>query len=295
MKFPNLWKKTRTCISIFRKGGLGGIFEVTGRKIEDLISPCLQSGPPSDLWDTAPLFRYATCDDLIHLKARYPDYCSNGRDSRIAYDWGLKPMGRLFCVDKILRLQPQRILEVGTGWDTFFAERFGKKAEYWGIDDGSFDPLGQFEESLVTRPNAQFVRGYLGDFNSELPDSYFDMLISVSVLEHVPSENTRRVYADAFRVLRPGGCIVSSIDCPTRKSAKWDLKCMREAGFIMPSRPDLMIRTNSRQGRATLFEPLDVVFLAYFGMNRENVWTDLHNVSCHHPTVLTIGFKPGDD
>jgi hypothetical protein len=28
----------------------------------------------------APMFQYATCDDLIQLKARYPEYCFPERD-----------------------------------------------------------------------------------------------------------------------------------------------------------------------------------------------------------------------
>jgi SAM-dependent methyltransferase len=246
----------------------------------------------SDIWGVAPIFRYATCDDLIQLKARYPEYDFPERDPGYSYAWGLKAMGRLFCVDKILRLQPKRVLEVGGGCTTFFDQHFGTKTEYWMIDNGDFDPWKRFDELLKKRQNTRFVRGLLGEFKSQLPDSSFDLVFSISVLEHVPKERRSDVYRDMFRILRPGGAIVHSIDIPRQKKGREEFEHISAAGFVIPDRPDLRIGLRPSDGKATLFEPLDIVFTGYFGIGRKDMWTDLKSITRHHPTILVLGFKP---
>lgn len=244
-----------------------------------------------DVWSIAPLFRYATCEDLIQLKARYPEYCIPERESRIGHAWGLKSVGTLFCVDKILKLQPRRILEVGAGWNTYFDEHFGTTTEYWMIDDGAFDPINRFEQALKQRRNTHFVRGLLGEFNSQLPDSHFDLVFSVSVLEHVPADRKREVYGDMFRVLAPGGYIVHTIDIPGEAKGRGEFEHISRAGFLMPKSPDLRISVRPGEANATLFEPLDIVFTDY-GMGRKDIWANPRSVRYHYPTILVLGVKP---
>jgi ubiquinone/menaquinone biosynthesis C-methylase UbiE len=59
----------------------------------------------------------------------------------------------------------------------------------------------------------------LGEFNSQLPDSSFDLVFSISVLEHVSKEFRSDVYRDMFRILRPGGVIVILLIFQARKRA----------------------------------------------------------------------------
>jgi hypothetical protein len=73
------------------------------------------------------MFQLATCQQLIELRERYPQYVFPEEHS-----WGLKEMGTLFCADKVHALRPQRILEVGVGSSTFFDEHFGTQLDYWG-------------------------------------------------------------------------------------------------------------------------------------------------------------------
>jgi SAM-dependent methyltransferase len=46
----------------------------------------------------------------------------------------------------------------------------------------------------------------------EFPPDFFDRVVSISVLEHVPVPLRRRVWSEIFRVLRPGGWAVLTID-----------------------------------------------------------------------------------
>ncbi|MCK4764883.1 MAG: class I SAM-dependent methyltransferase [Candidatus Aminicenantes bacterium] len=46
----------------------------------------------------------------------------------------------------------------------------------------------------------------------EFPDDFFDRIFSISVLEHVPLNKRAEVLTEIFRVLRPGGLAVFTID-----------------------------------------------------------------------------------
>jgi len=73
-----------------------------------------------DLDGIEPMFRYAACDDLFTLMARHPQYCRFDRDSDRSPAYGLKSTGTIFCADRIDRMKPARILEVGAGWNRDF-------------------------------------------------------------------------------------------------------------------------------------------------------------------------------
>lgn len=247
----------------------------------------------TSIWESDLIYRYATCNDLIRLKAKYPQFCIGGLDSSISYSWSLKQMGTLLCAEKIIELAPKTVLEVGAGWNTFFDQHFGNELEYWMIDDGNWDPIDRFDEAIKERHSTHFVRSLLGSFCPDLPDAYFDMVISVSVLEHVPQEKKPEVYKDMFRVLKPGGYIVHSIDdvLPVN-GALHEYECIEQAGFLLPPSPTLRLSVDQWGGQATLLEPLDIVYRGYLGLGREDIWTNLKSVARHFPTILVVGSKP---
>ena len=82
--------KLRTAVGMFRTGGLTGLCRAARQNLV----------PPVPISSDA-LFRYATCDDLICLKAKYPEYCFGDPIASASEGWGLKQMGTLFCVSKI--------------------------------------------------------------------------------------------------------------------------------------------------------------------------------------------------
>lgn len=52
----------------------------------------------------------------------------------------------------------------------------------------------------------------MGDTADVLPDASFDIVYSISVIEHVPTVQLETVFADMARVLRPGGRMIHLID-----------------------------------------------------------------------------------
>ncbi|MFC1849983.1 class I SAM-dependent methyltransferase [candidate division CSSED10-310 bacterium] len=279
-------RKISIASQTMRKQGIAGVLKVLARKLDTYSRRKL---PVSSLWEIAPLFRYATCDDLIQLKARYPIYCYPDRESK--EEWGLKTVGRLYCVDKIIKLKPNTMIEVGAGWSPYFDQHFGEQNEYWMLDDGCYDPFDKFDLALKNRQNTHFVQGMLGDFNPKLPAEYFDLVFSVSVLEHVPSALKNEVYNDMYRILKPGGWIVHSIDLLDFAGLS-EFDYISQAGFVLPSKADLHFSIRPSDGPATLFEPLEHVFNYQLGIGNDQKWHNPPSVYRHLPTILVMGYKP---
>ncbi|MDR3362816.1 MAG: methyltransferase domain-containing protein [Desulfovibrio sp.] len=103
-----------------------------------------------------------------------------------------------------------RILEVGGG-NSRILPVFCRDHECWNID--KFEGNGNGPTNL---PEVEYkiVRDYMGNGNAGLPDAYFDLVFSISALEHVPYQE--EVYADIMRdidrVLKPGGFSIHFLD-----------------------------------------------------------------------------------
>ncbi len=52
----------------------------------------------------------------------------------------------------------------------------------------------------------------LGDFDEKIEESSFDVVFSISVVEHVPFASLDNFFADGLRILRPGGLWLHAID-----------------------------------------------------------------------------------
>ncbi len=73
--------------------------------------------------------------------------------------------------------------------------------------------------------------GYLGSFDSKLPSDYFDMVFSVSVIEHVPLVEYEAFFADMHRILKPGGVHIHSYDVWWLKDLQPMFQAVETAGF----------------------------------------------------------------
>jgi len=95
------------------------------------------------------------------------------------------------------------LLDVGGG-DSRICQFYHTLHECWNID--KFQGIGNGPKTAPTVPY-RLVQDYMGNFNPELPDNYFDFVFSVSALEHVPVDETvfKNIIDDINRVLKPGG------------------------------------------------------------------------------------------
>lgn len=114
-----------------------------------------------------------------------------------------------------------RLLDVG-GADSRILKHFCKDYECWNID--KLDGLGDGCKSLDTVGRYRLVQDYMGNFNKELPDNYFDFVFSISALEHTlktDPQSLAHLRDDLNRVLKPGGYSLHCFDIIIKPDTVW--------------------------------------------------------------------------
>jgi len=99
-----------------------------------------------------------------------------------------------------------KILEIG-GADSRILSYFHNKYECWNID--------KYEYQDGNKSNIKLVNDYIGNFNKELPDDYFDLVFSISVFQDSPNtkeENFEDIVKDLNRVTKSGGFSLHCFD-----------------------------------------------------------------------------------
>lgn len=155
------------------------------------------------------MFELGTTDHWWDVAKKYP-VLSNHPNT-------LKPLGYAHIITLIETFKPKRVLEVGHGAGTYIYQLYKDniEIEFWGLDDEVKDSSVSVEDLKNVRlwnPHVKFVSGLLGSYSKELPDNYFDLVYSVSVIEHIPHEFLNSVFEDTYRILRPGGIVSHSYD-----------------------------------------------------------------------------------
>lgn len=112
-----------------------------------------------------------------------------------------------------------RLLEVGGGESRVIAA-LKDDYECWNLD--RLEGYGGGPTAVDDR-GFRLVRSYLGERSAELPDHYFDLVFSISVLEHVPesAESFHALCDDLDRLLRPGGFSLHCFDVILRGAGGW--------------------------------------------------------------------------
>lgn len=118
--------------------------------------------------------------------------------------WWFK--GRRAVVFDLIRRQVTpggRILDVGlgTGYNAALLQKLG-----FCVD--GVEPAVEVQMMISSLP--QSIRVFSSEFPcAEVPDSSYDAVLLLDVLEHLPDE--RAALADVYRVLKPGGCVIITV------------------------------------------------------------------------------------
>lgn len=113
-----------------------------------------------------------------------------------------------------------KILDIGGG-DSRILKHFKSKYECWNID--KLEGVGNGPTDIDTT-GFRLVHDYMGNFNEELPENYFDLVFSISTLEHVPPEDEvihANILKDIQRVLKSGGYSMHCIDVVWKDDFVW--------------------------------------------------------------------------
>lgn len=152
----------------------------------------------------------------------------------------LKPVGYAHLIDHIDRFNCHRVLEIGHGDGSMLFPIKNDTCEMWGIEDVATAKWGDIEKFRGQYGHrAKFTDGLFGVNSEALPSGYFDMIGSVSVVEHVPETALAAFMAESMRVLRPGGLMVHSYDVWLRQPTKLMFDAIIDAGFTW-LRPDCL-------------------------------------------------------
>ncbi|MEZ4424000.1 MAG: methyltransferase domain-containing protein [Gemmatimonadota bacterium] len=97
-----------------------------------------------------------------------------------------------------------RVVDLGCGWGTFCFALAPAVKEIVGVDF-SEKSIELCEKRLAQAPfdNVRFVCADGGD--TGLPAGVWDMVLAADLFEHLYPDDSARVFAEAFRLLAPGG------------------------------------------------------------------------------------------
>lgn len=121
----------------------------------------------------------------------------------------LKGTQDAWVLSRLSHLSGARIAEIGGGHSRVLP-KLSHSNECWNIE--KFEGVGGGPKSVQKQANVTLIDTYLGDFDSRLPNSAFDVVFSVSVVEHVPEDRLRAFFLDGARLLKPGGMFLHAID-----------------------------------------------------------------------------------
>ena len=150
--------------------------------------------------------------------ATVQDYCDSYDHMRpiAKLNGDLKDVQRPWTFKTLLSLLPKssRVLEIGAGepWVGDLLARLGH--EVWVCDpyDGTGNGPVEFGKYRRECPNINFVKAFFSDSALDLPKHYFDVIFSISVLEHVPIDRLSNVFAGIRKYLKPSGHSIHSVD-----------------------------------------------------------------------------------
>ena len=138
-----------------------------------------------------------------------------------------------------------KLLDIGGG-NSRILTYFTNDYECWNLD--KFEGIGN---GLKNVPNVcyKMVQDYIGNFNSELPENYFDFVFSISTLEHVGEdiEWYKKICLDIDRVSKNDAINLHCFDVvlnSTKGGEKYDWTC----GLL----PFMFRRYHSKQGYSGL-------------------------------------------
>lgn len=144
--------------------------------------------------------------DIIR-KAELFDWWEAGLADKNA--WHLKGIQDAWIVSELRDAEGLRICEVGGG-DSRVLRRLAEKNTCVNVD--RFEGASNGPQDVPEIAGVEIVRSFMGDFDPALADSSFDVLFSISVIEHVADEDVHVCFKDMARLLKPGGRMLHAID-----------------------------------------------------------------------------------
>lgn len=126
-----------------------------------------------------------------------------------SWPWHLKSIQDLVAFSYLENHIDKKIAEIGGG-NSRILPALAQVNECTNIEKFEGRDGGPAKEAKLKRVNN--IKCFVGEFSDQLQDACFDILFSVSVVEHVPNPNLEDFIRDCRRILRTGGTMVHLVD-----------------------------------------------------------------------------------
>ena len=121
----------------------------------------------------------------------------------------LKSIQDSFILSQLAGLKGKKIAEIGGGQSRVL-EILSNNNECWNID--KIEGIGRGPKNYTEINNVKLIKAFMGDYSHELKDNYFDVVFSISVVEHVKPEGLPGFFRDIARILKTDGLCIHAID-----------------------------------------------------------------------------------
>jgi hypothetical protein len=128
----------------------------------------------------------------------------------------LKRLQDGFILSHFFQCSQHKIAEIGGGNSRVLAKLCDNN-ECWNID--KFEGIGNGPTEIDHLKSVKTIKAYMGDFCEQIPNNYFDVTFSVSVIEHVQNEDDlKNMFLDIRRVLKDNGVSYHAIDASLKEN-----------------------------------------------------------------------------
>lgn len=123
--------------------------------------------------------------------------------------WHIKTIQDAIVLHRYKDLKGKRVADIGSSQGRII-RHLAKHNECFCID-GLVDHTGGVSQ-LPKIPGAANIVATIGEFSKDVPENFFDVIYSISVVEHVPDAMCDDFFRDCARMLKSGGEMMHLID-----------------------------------------------------------------------------------
>lgn len=136
---------------------------------------------------------------------------NNGLEKEIGArrNFHLKSIQDIAVYNILRELKGNKIAEIGGGNSQILAA-LAKNNECYNIE--KFEGMGNGPTQEIKIDGVTNILAYLGDYSGEIPQGEFDVVFSISVVEHVPGEGMAGFLNEGIDILKPNGLWLHAID-----------------------------------------------------------------------------------
>lgn len=121
----------------------------------------------------------------------------------------LKSIQDLVIYDHLRSLEGKKIAEIGGGNSRILA-KLATRNDCYNIE--KFEGQGGGPVSVIDLPGVTNIPVFLGEHSGKLEKDFFDVVFSISVIEHVPNKMLADFVREGISILKPGGLWLHAID-----------------------------------------------------------------------------------